>query len=92
MKGEVTLAFYFYGQQKRILRAFTASQQQPHPICNLHLVSHSIPVPPLILRSSYGIDLLHHLAADGTGLLGGQVAVVAVLQVDANLPWCTFVL
>jgi len=29
--------------------------------------------------------LLDHLAADGTGLLGGQVAVVALLQIDANL-------
>ena len=34
-----------------------------------------------------GLDhLLDHLAADGTGLAGGQVAVVAFLQVDANLP------
>ena len=29
--------------------------------------------------------LLDHLATDGTGLLGGQVAVVALLQVDAHL-------
>ena len=36
-----------------------------------------------------GLDhLLDHLAADGAGFAGGQVAVVAVLQVDANLPWC----
>ena len=34
-----------------------------------------------------GLDhLLDHLAAHGTGLAGGQVAVVAFLQVDANLP------
>ena len=34
-----------------------------------------------------GFDhLLDHLAADGAGLAGGQVAVVAVLQVDAHLP------
>ena len=34
-----------------------------------------------------GLDhLLHHLAADGTGLAGGEVAVVALLQVDAHLP------
>ena len=33
-----------------------------------------------------GLDhLLDHLAADGAGFTGGQVAVVAVLQVDANL-------
>ena len=37
-----------------------------------------------------GLDhLLDHLAADGAGLTGGQVAVVAVLEVDANLPWCS---
>ena len=29
--------------------------------------------------------LLDHLAADGTGLLGGQVTVVTLLQVDAHL-------
>ena len=29
--------------------------------------------------------LLDHLATDGTGLLGGQVTVVALLQVDAHL-------
>ena len=34
-----------------------------------------------------GLDhLLDHLAAHGTGLTGGQVAVVAFLQVDTNLP------
>ena len=33
-----------------------------------------------------GLDhLLDHLAADGTGLAGGQVAVVALLEVDADL-------
>ena len=34
--------------------------------------------------------LFDHLAADGAGLTGGQVAVVAVLQVDANLPRRSF--
>ena len=33
--------------------------------------------------------LLDHLAADGTGLAGGQIAVVALLEVDTDLPWCT---
>ena len=34
-----------------------------------------------------GLDhLLDHLAADRTGLTAGQVAVVTVLQVDADLP------
>ena len=34
--------------------------------------------------------LLDHLAADGAGLTGGQVTVVAIGQVNANFPWCTF--
>ncbi len=38
-----------------------------------------------------GFDhLLDHLAADRARLTGGQIAVIALLQVDANLPWCTF--
>ena len=38
-----------------------------------------------------GLDhLLDHLAADGAGLAAGQVAVVAVLQVDAHLLRCVF--
>ena len=39
------------------------------------------------VRASYGIHLLDHLAADGAGFAGGQVAVVALLQVDAHFPW-----
>ena len=38
-----------------------------------------------------GLDhLLDHLAADGAGFAGGQVAVIAVLQVDADLPRRSF--
>ena len=38
-----------------------------------------------------GFDhLLDHLAADGAGLAGGQVTVVAAGQVDAHFPWCPF--
>ena len=38
-----------------------------------------------------GLDhFLDHLAADGTGLTAGQVAVVTVLQVDADFPWRPF--
>jgi len=37
-------------------------------------------------RASYGFHVLDHLPADGTGLLGGQLTVVALLQVDTNLP------
>lgn len=30
--------------------------------------------------------MFDHLAANGTGLTAGQIAIVALLQVDANLP------
>ena len=33
--------------------------------------------------------LFDHLAADGAGLAGGQIAVVALLEIDADFPWCT---
>ena len=35
-------------------------------------------------QSPYGFDTIDHLATDGTGLAGGQVTVVTILQVDAN--------
>ena len=44
----------------------------------------------VVCNGSYGTIVLDHLAADGTGLLAGQIAVVAVLQVNADLPWCSF--
>ena len=43
----------------------------------------------LLHAALIGLDhLLDHLAADAAGFTRGQVAVVAVLQVDAHLPWC----
>ena len=44
------------------------------------------PALALERQGSYGCHLLDHLAADGAGLAGGQVAVVAFLQVDTHLP------
>ena len=35
--------------------------------------------------ASLGYPVLDHLAADGAGFAAGQVAVVAVLQIDADL-------
>ncbi len=32
--------------------------------------------------------LLDHLTANRTGLTGCQIAVIALLEVDADLPWC----
>ena len=52
----------------------------------LNFMSHSSPVFTGIVRSSYGTHLLDHLATDRTGLAGGQIAVVAFLQVHADLP------
>ena len=52
----------------------------------LGLVPHGGAVCPPKAHGSYGTHLLDHLAADGTGLAGGQVAVVALLEVDADLP------
>ena len=43
-----------------------------------------------IICGSYGAHFLDHLPADGASLAAGQVAVVAFLQVHANLPWCLF--
>ena len=37
-------------------------------------------------RFSYGTNNVDHLTADGAGLLRGSVAVVALLEVDADLP------
>ena len=53
---------------------------------NLDLMTDCSTVCTGIVRSSYGTHLLDHLAADGTGLTAGQIAVVALLQVDAHLP------
>ena len=39
----------------------------------------------MITHWSYGTNLLYHLAADAASLAGGQVAVVAFLQVDTDL-------
>lgn len=72
------------------LPVLTFLYADPHyvPYC-LHMPFHD-PVVSCKSRSSYGAHVLDHLAADGAGFAGGQVAVVAVLQVDADLPWCSF--
>ena len=53
-------------------------------------MAHGNTVMPIILRCSYGTHVLDHLATDGAGFPGGQVAVIAVGQVNADLPWCTY--
>src|SRR5699024_7474580 len=43
--------------------------------------------------SLVGLDhLLDHLAADRAGFAGGEVAVVALLEVNANFLWCTYII
>ena len=42
---------------------------------------------PLLVGFNHFLD---HLAADGAGFPGSQIAVVAVLQVHTDLPWCPF--
>ena len=58
--------------------------------CNCRYVLHGLQMThcntdfTLIFFSSFGTYLLDQLAADGACLTGGQVAVVAVGQVDAD--------
>ena len=68
---------------------FKNLNNNPRYVPNLYLMSCSSPVLTDIVRSSCGTHLLDHLAADRAGLAAGQVAVVALLEVDADLPWCT---
>lgn len=49
-----------------------------------------IPICPVYHYCSYWTYMFDHLAAHGTGLAAGQVAVVALLQIDAHLLWCVF--
>ena len=49
-----------------------------------------IPICPVYHYCSYWTYMFDHLAADRTGLAAGQVAVIALLQVDAHFPWCSF--
>ena len=62
----------------------------PRYVPNFDFMPRSGSVLTGVARTSYGTHLLDHLAADGAGFAGGQVAVVALLQVDAHLPWCLF--
>ena len=64
--------------------------RQCHYVPDLHDMPCGSPVVSRKSRSSYGTHLLDHLTANGAGLTGGQVAVIAVLQVDADLPRRSF--
>ena len=71
------------------LSVLTFLYADPHYVPHrLHMPLHD-PVISCKSRGSYGAHVLDHLAADRAGLAGGQIAVVALLEVDADLPWCT---
>ena len=65
-------------------------QGDPRYVPYLNPVSRLCSIGSCKLHGSYGRHLLDHLATDGAGLTGGQVAVVTVLQVDAHLLRCVF--
>ena len=54
-------------------------------VCNQRLATACNPIGSGEGYCPYWTDMFDHLAADGTGLAGGQVAVVALLEVDADL-------
>ena len=49
-----------------------------------NLMPDGSPVAPHESHGSHGAVVLDHLAADGTGLTAGELAIVAVLEVDAD--------
>lgn len=71
------------------LLSFRPSQQKGHGLLAAPFVC-ALRKKPFLQVLLVALDhLLNHLAADGAGLAGGQIAVVALLEVDADLPWCT---
>ena len=44
------------------------------------------PIIPENFCLPYGTDDVDHLVADGAGFTGAEVAVVALLEVDADFP------
>ena len=71
------------------LLSFRPSQQKGHGLLAAPFVC-ALRKKPFLQVLLVALDhLLDHLAADRAGLAGGQIAVVALLEVDADLPWCT---
>ena len=71
------------------LLSFRPSQQKGHGLLAAPFVC-ALRKKPFLQVLLVALDhLLTHLAADRAGLAGGQIAVVALLEVDADLPWCT---
>ena len=61
------------------------SDRQRVFVCNPLNLPRIFPVGAVKSGMSYGTHDVDHLAADGTGLLGGQIAVVALLERHAHL-------
>ena len=72
------------------LFVLTSLYTDPSYVPHLDRVPHCGSIFPDESRGSYGAHVLDHLTADGAGFAGGEVAVVAVLKVDANLPRRSF--
>ena len=71
------------------LLSFRPSQQKGHGLLAAPFVC-ALRKKPFLQVLLVALDhLFNHLAADRAGLAGGQIAVVALLEVDADLPWCT---
>ena len=88
-----TAKFQFVEQMKTAASVMEAAVLLYTDACSIldgNLVALCDAVSSMESKESYGTILFDHLAADGAGLAGGQVTVVAVLQVDANFPWCPF--
>ena len=72
------------------LLSFRPSQQKGHGLLAAPFVC-ALRKEPFLQVLLVALDhLLDHLAADRAGLAGGQIAVVALLEVDADLAWCSF--
>ena len=71
--------FAAYGSRRNLLYCNTGQ------ICNVNTMAVCDAAEAGDFECSYGSDVLDHLAADGAGLTGGQVAVVAVLEIHADL-------
>lgn len=77
-------------EKQRNLRSFCLLYCNARYVLNFLFMTECSPVIPYEFHCSYGTLVLDHLAADRACLAAGQVAVVAVFQVDAHLMRCVF--
>ena len=65
---------------------------QPKAICKLLFVAVYPAVVASKIHMSYRTDVINHLSTDRTSLFRSEVAVIALLKIYANFPWCSQVL